>query len=111
MRAFLLSLALLCGAAHAADLPPCWPKQLGSTGSSYRVGNTEDGNWIGWICVVNGVQKPFGVWAMHEYQVIHPITTGLTTIQTARAYFQANVTNPDDPRMERLRAAMVEGLK
>lgn len=111
MRFLVLSLALLCGSAQAVDLPPCWPRQVGSTGSDYRIGETPDGTWLGWTCAVAGQQKPYGVWAVHDYKLIHPAVIGFTPIHTARTYFQFNVTNPADIRMVRLRAAMTEGMK
>lgn len=101
-----LGLLLLAPAAHAQSaMPPCWPKQLGSTGSSYRTGTTVDGRWVSWVCIVKGRQQVFGFWGTSAFRITHPDTTGLTTIKTAVAYWNANVGNSDTAALQRLRAA------
>lgn len=103
-RTLAVFAALLCGvAAHAA--PPCWPRQLGSTGSDFKRGTTADGNWVAWTCTARGVTATYGAWAVHDYVVQHPDVTGLTPTRAARAYWDANVNTAPDARIDRLKAA------
>lgn len=100
---------------HAAEkAPPCWPKQLGSTGSSFRTGSTPDGRWVAWTCVVSGKQQVYGVWAVSSYEIVHPDTTGMTPIKTAGAYWTANVGNTtlgSEFALQRLRAEAMKAFQ
>lgn len=98
-----LSLLIACAPAHAA--PPCWPKQIGSTGSDYKIGQTADGKWLAWTCVVKGKPEVFAVWAVSGWtsdNMTTPNTTGLTPVKAARAFWDANVRPSNDPRHARL---------
>jgi len=76
----------------APPVPPVMPAQLGSTGSAFKAGSAHEGVWLAWRYTVNGVGHQYTLCATHDYQVIHPDTTGMTPIRTARAYWTANVT-------------------
>lgn len=103
MKAIVLVLALFCGSVYAA--PPCWPKQIGGTGSDYKFGQTVDGKWIGWTCQVNSKPMVFAVWATPGWTTDNmtvPNTVGLSGVKTARAFWEANVRPSNDPRHKRL---------
>jgi hypothetical protein len=111
MKRFLALAILVASFAATAAEPPCWPRQLGSTGSDFKQGATPDGQWMGWTCEVDGKPQVFGMYALAEYKVKHPDVTGLSPSKAASAYWTANVTADSDPRLIRLRAAMVAGMK
>jgi hypothetical protein len=97
--------------AHAAEkAPPCWPKQLAGSGSSYKTGATEDGRWLAWVCVVSGKKETYGVWAVKAYEVKHPDVTGLTPAAAANAYWALNVGATDTAPLQRLRAAAAKAF-
>lgn len=109
MKHLILGLALIAGTAQAAP-PPCWPKQLGSTGSDYKRGTTPDGQWLAWTCTARGRTTVHGPLAVTGYEIKHPDVTGLTPMRTARAYWDANVADDNDPRIVRLRTAAREAF-
>ena len=103
---------LASSAAHSqATTPPCWPRQLGSTGSDFKRGETADGRWVGWTCQVNGAPKVFGAVAVAGYEIQHPDITGLSPTKAATAYWRANTIDTADPRLTRLRADMHAALR
>ena len=106
---FWLLFIVIGPCAHAAP-PPCWPKQLGSTGSDFKSGSTPDGRWIGWTCTERGIKKVHGVVALHGYEIKHPDVRGMTPIKTAQAYYAANVQS-GDPRLLPLQQAMQDAFK
>ncbi len=112
---FALLLAGIATAACAADpvppAPPCWPKQLGSTGSDFKQGETADGRWIGWTCLVKGKPTVFGVVAVADYRIQHPDVAGMTPTKAAAAYWKANATSAQDERLTRLRAELHGAFK
>ncbi len=109
MKHLIAALAILATSLNAAAqtaTPPCWPKQLGSTGSDFKQGTTPDGRWVAWTCTVSGAPRIYSAWAVTDYELVHPVTTGMTPIKTAQAYWRANTASSStDPRLARLRAA------
>lgn len=105
ISALLLGGALIGAVAKAAP-PPCWPKQLGSTGSDFKRGETTDAQWLGWTCIVKGSPQVFGIVALKSYTIVHPDISGMTPTKAAAAYYAANVTETNDPRLGEARAAM-----
>ena len=97
---FLASILFLGSSPTEAQIqptPPCWPKQIGSTGSFYKTGETETTRWVGWTCTSRGgVSRIYGVVALKGYQIIHPSNTLQTStpISTVRAYWALNVRDP-----------------
>lgn len=89
MLAVLLVMALATVSAHAA--PPCWPKQIGGTGSDVKMGKTKDGTWYAWTCQTNGVRHIYGIVQLKGHKLQHPdVIEGLTPAQLAQAYWDAN---------------------
>lgn len=76
--------------AAPADLP-CLAKQFGSTGTDYKTGRVGGVNWLGWVCTVKGNPVVYGFVWDDTYEIKHPNTAGMTTNQTVRAYWNANV--------------------
>jgi hypothetical protein len=115
MKNVLLAAAILLGTnlAHAADpaMPPCLPSQVGGSGVGLKTGETPDGRWLAWNCIVNGQLQPFGVWGATDYQVVHPATTGLSFGQTAAAYWSANVRADGTDAMRRLRTTALAAVQ
>lgn len=97
-----LALAFFTSAVCAAPaLPPAWPKQLGGTGTFAIVGEVPEGKWAAWDYTQKGKTLTYVVCSLKDYGVIHPDTRGMTTLQSAKAYFAANVTEDcaTSPRM------------
>lgn len=101
--AALLSLSM---PAQAVDLPPCYPHQLGSTGSDFKRGETAEAEWLGWTCTRAGKETVYGVVSLKTYTIVHPDVTGLSPTKAAAAYWAANVTDVSDPRLSEARVAM-----
>ncbi len=101
LAAVLLSLACAAGAQTTPPVPPVFPAQLGSAGSTFKAGAIPEGKWLAWAHTVNGERFIYVVCAQHDYMLTHPDTTGMTPIRAARAYWVANVgTNcRTDPAM------------
>jgi hypothetical protein len=91
MKALLLALALVA-APVAAKPPPCWPKQAGSTGSSYKTGETPNTEWIGWVCMSTGKPVIHVVVIRKGTSLVKPDVAGLTPVATLTKFWQANVT-------------------
>lgn len=105
---FALLLIILgpCAQAQAIKKPPCWPKELDSTGSAWKTGSTKDARWLGWTCRVAGVPKVFGIVVLKDYELKHPIEQGLSTVKTAEAYWALNVRANNDPLLNAARVEM-----
>jgi hypothetical protein len=103
---FVILLSVFGHQASAQALPPCWPKQIGSTGSSFKRGADGNGHWLGWTCTTKGVTTTYGVFALNTYSIKHPVIEGMTASKAAQAYWKANVTASSDPKLIALRAKM-----
>lgn len=107
-RIFFTLLFIIIGprvwAQTAPPVPPVFPAQLGSAGSPFKAGMGGSGGYLVWNYTRSGVTKAYTVCWLHDYSVIHPPTIGLTPIQTARAYWVANVTRncETDPELRDL---------
>ena len=91
MKALIGALLLVASAGVQAGYPACWPKQLGSTGSSYKTGVVDGVKWVAWTCKARGQQKLHVYSAPVGYVLVHPTQSGLTPTKAARAYWDANV--------------------
>lgn len=78
--------------AQTAPVPPCWPKQIGGTGTAAKVVRNTDGEAAAWTCTVKTVVKPYAAFRLYSYTLVDPDTTGMTAIGTAKAYWLANAT-------------------
>lgn len=110
----ILCAALLLTCAHAQAAPPCWPKQIGGTGSDYKTGDTADGTWLGWTCTAKGHTGAVGVWAVKGWGIpnmTRPDTKGLTGVKAAKAFWEANVRPSNDPRHARLYENMLASFR
>ena len=111
MKLLFALLFIICGPCAAAEsAPPCWPKQLGSTGSDFKQGQTSVGRWIGWTCTKGGVKTVYGAYALNSYVPVHPNVDGMTPTKAAQAYWAANVKSKD-PQLASVRAAMEAAFK
>tara|TARA_R110000868_G_scaffold2620_8_gene18738 strand:- start:2146 stop:2472 length:327 start_codon:yes stop_codon:yes gene_type:complete len=89
---WLVGLVLACcSLAAQAGYPVCWPKQLGSTGSSYKTGAVNGFKWVAWTCQSKRVRTLCILSAPVDYELVHPDISGLTPGRAARAYWDANV--------------------
>jgi hypothetical protein len=95
---YVILLLILGTQAQAQTKPTCWPKQAGSTGSSYKRGETDTLRWIAWTCATKTKTVLYVYSAPKSYEVIHPDTKDMTTIKTVEAYFVANVKAAADPQ-------------
>jgi hypothetical protein len=100
----VIALCFFCVAGTFAKEPPCWPKQMGSTGSNFKQGETPLGYWIGWTCQIKGAPSLFGFMWKKDYAIRHPDVKGMTPIQTAKAYYALNVR--DDFSLDPIRWEM-----
>ena len=107
MKRLLLALAIsLSATAYAAETAPaCWPAQFGGNGLSFKTGQTADGRFAAWTCVVDGKTVPAGVWAVTDYKLIHPAGPGDTPDKIVSSYWAANSGPSDTAALQRLRAA------
>lgn len=96
MKAFALAVALILTASAsiaqtAPPVPPVFPIQAGSVGTGFRVGAVPAGNWIGWKYQQRNMTHTYVACALTGYEIIHPDTSNLTPLESARAYWRANV--------------------
>lgn len=89
MTRLLLTLALLCGPAHA--LPPCWPANVGGSGTGLVTGGSAVGQWAGWWCPDG---KSHGVVSASGYQIKHPPGPHASIAARLSEYWRLNVTAP-----------------
>jgi len=108
---FTLLLIIFVPQVMAQSLPPCWPRQLGSTGSDFKRGEDDTGQWLGWTCTKNGVKSVYGVFALKGYKIVDPDITGMTPTKAAQAYWKANIIPSTDPKMLALKAKMEAAFK
>lgn len=94
----LIAGLIITSEAKAQTKPSCWPHQAGSTGSSYKRGETDTLRWIAWTCTTKTKTVLYVYSAPKAYEVIHPDTSGMTAIKTVEAYFVANVKTAADPQ-------------
>lgn len=91
MKALIGALLLVASAGAQAGYPACWPKQLGSTGSSYKTGFAGGMKWVAWTCTKRGVKTIYVLSAPVDYEPEHPDVSGMTPVRAAKAYWDANV--------------------
>lgn len=94
---FFVTLCCLHSLTHAQSKPPCYPKQLGSTGSNFKQGATDTVRWVAWTCTSKTKVTLIVYSAPKAYELVHPNTDGLKPIKTAEAYLAANVKTGPDP--------------
>lgn len=92
---FLLAICF-AGSAHAQFKPPCYPHQLGSTGSGFKRGSTDTHRWIAWTCTTKTKTTLVVYSAPKSYEIIDPDTSQMTPIKAAEAYILANVKATPD---------------
>lgn len=122
MKKWLLIVVVLLGTACAdaradiadmAALPPCWPSNLGGSGTAVVSIATASGQAMGWWCVADGQPRRWGITWLQSYRLRHPErVSGSTPAQVAEAYWRENVThtNSRTPEMLALSAALHERL-
>lgn len=113
---FTLLFITLGSQAWAQTVPPLplvFPAQLGSAGGPYVAGEYSEGKWAVWRYLRNGKLYNYVTCELPGYVTIHPDTRGMTPIQTARAYWIANVTVDcaTDPRMAGLYMTAMDAIK
>lgn len=85
--------------AATPELPTCWPKQIGATGSSFVYVETSDARAMSWNCVTSKAVTTICIAGLRTYMPKLPDTTGMTAVVAARAYWNANVTDVKDARL------------
>lgn len=85
--------------AATPELPACWPKQIGATGSSFIYIETSDARAMSWNCVTSKTVTTICIAGLRTYMPKLPDTAGLTAVAAARAYWNANVTDVKDARL------------
>jgi hypothetical protein len=94
-------------------MPPVFPAQIGSSGSVFKAGQVAEGKWLAWSHTIGGETRYYAVCARHDYVIVHPDTTGMTPIRTARAYWAANVVLDckTDPALRPMWLAAMQALR
>lgn len=106
MKRLLLILLLLCGTAHAA--PPCWPSDVGGSGTVAVSGGDDTGQWVGWWCPDG---QRYGVAAITGYALKHPPGPHASVAAMLSAYWALNVTSPWTLELGMLQWDMVQALE
>lgn len=75
-------------AASAQAAPPCWPANVGGSGSQWLYSHNDKGQWIGWWCPDG---RPYGAVALRSYSIKHPSGPHASASDMLSAYWALNV--------------------
>jgi hypothetical protein len=111
--ALIGAFATFPAAAQGTPFPPCWPAQIGGTGTDAKIVRNADGEAAAWKCTVKGKTEPYVAFRLYGAELVDPSSAGLTSIGSARAYWAANAkyTCESNARTQALCALAVEALK
>lgn len=88
--------------------PPCWPANIGGTGTIIYSGNTDTGSWHYWYCRNATAWQGVGLVLPRDRMLIHPRgRSGASAAQTAAAYWALNAFKPADPADKATESAML----